>query len=137
MNELNGNSINQTVISWSMIFILQIVVENSNRGYWLNEITMLIANEIDNALRLRTLETLLTALDSCSDVVQIADHEDNLIFQNGASEKALGFSSSDYQNGGRHLWDLQSTSAMYSHAVLEENDTTVMTINKKLKNWKF
>ena len=89
---------------------------------------MLIANEIDNALRLRTLETLLTALDSCSDVVQIADHEDNLIFQNGASEKALGFSSSDYQNGGRHLWDLQSTSAMYSHAVLEENDTTVMTI---------
>ena len=119
-----------------MIFILQILVENSNRGYWLNEITMLIANEIDNALRLRTLETLLTALDSCSDVVQIADHEDNLIFQNGASEKALGFSSSDYQNGGRHLWDLQSTSAMYSHAVLEENDTTVMTINKKLKNWK-
>ena len=86
---------------------------------------MLVANEIDNALRLRTLETLLTALDNCTDVVQITDHEDKIIFQNSAGEKTLGYPSTDYISGDRQLWDFQSTSAMYSHAVLEENDTMV------------
>ena len=89
---------------------------------------MLVANEVDNALKLRTLETLLTALDTCSDVVQITDNEDKVIFQNSAGEKFFGYSSSDYISGERHLWDFQSTSAMYSHAVLEENVTAVMII---------
>ena len=89
---------------------------------------MLVANEVDNALKLRTLETLLTALDNCSDVVQITDHEDRIIFQNSAGEKFFGYSSSDYLSGERHLWDFQSTSAMYSHAVLEENVTAVKII---------
>ena len=89
---------------------------------------MLVANEVDNALKLRTLETLLTALDNCSDVVQITDHDDRIIFQNSAGEKCFGYSSSDYLSGERHLWDFQSTSAMYSHAVLEENVTAVRLI---------
>ena len=90
---------------------------------------MLISNEIDNAVRLRTLETLLTALDNCSDMVQITDHEDKIIFQNSVGERVLGYSSSDYASGDRHLWDFQSTAAMYSHAVLEENDTAVRKDN--------
>ena len=104
---------------------MQILSENNNRGYWLNEMTQLISNELDNAVRLRTLETLLTALDNCSDMVQITDHEDKIIFQNSVGERVLGYSSSDYSSGDRHLWDFQSTAAMYSHAVLEENDTAV------------
>ena len=83
---------------------------------------MLIANEIDNAVRLQTLETLITALDHCNDVVQITDHDDKIIFQNSAGERALGFSSDDYLGADRRLWDFQSTSAMYSHVVLEENE---------------
>ena len=90
--------------------------------------TQLISNEIDNAVRLRTLETLLTALDNCSDMVQITDHEDQIIFQNSVGERVLGYSSSDYSNGDRHLWDFQSTAAMYAHAVLEENDTAVRKV---------
>ena len=90
--------------------------------------TQLISNEIDNAVRLRTLETLLTALDNCSDMVQITDHEDRIIFQNSVGERVLGYSSSDYSNGDRHLWDFQSTAAMYAHAVLEENDTAVRKV---------
>ena len=86
---------------------------------------MLIANEVENSLRLRTLETFLTALDNCSDVVQITDHEDKIIFQNCAGERVFGYTSSEYLSGERHLWDFQSTSAMYSHAVLEESVTVV------------
>ena len=99
------------------------MIDNGSRGYWLNEITMLIANEIDNAVRLQTLETLITALDHCNDVIQITDHEDKIIFQNSAGERAFGFSPADYLSAERHLWDFQSTSAMYSHVVLEENET--------------
>ena len=89
---------------------------------------MLIANEIDTTLRLQTLETLLTALDNCNDVVQITDQDDKIIFQNSASERSLGFSTSDYSSSELHLWDFQSTAAMYSHVVLEEHDTTVNVI---------
>ena len=89
----------------------------------MNEITMLTANEIDNAVRLQTLETLITALDHCNDVVQITDHDDKIIFQNSTGERAFGFSPTDYLSAERHLWDFQSTSAMYSHVVLEENES--------------
>ena len=86
---------------------------------------MLISNEIDTTLRLQMLECLLTALDHCSDMVQITDHEDKLIFQNSSGERTLGYSSNDLLSPEKHLWDFQSTSAMYSHVVLEENEGTV------------
>jgi PAS domain-containing protein len=83
-------------------------VDSSSRGFWLNELAQLLHNDVDNCLRMACADTLLAALDAVSDIVQIADGEERLVFTNTASEKVLGFAKEDTDFKERTVWDFQT-----------------------------
>ena len=84
---------------------IQLLLDSGSRGYWLNELAMIIHTDVEASLRLRCAGLLLTALDNCRDVVQVTDSQDRVIYENNSTEKVLGFSSSDGLE--KALWDFQ------------------------------
>ena len=52
----------------------QIMFDVGSRGYWLNELSLLLSNELEISTKMGVFETLLTSLDHCSDAVQIVDN---------------------------------------------------------------
>ena len=66
--------------------------DSSNRGYWLNELSLLLSNELEISAQMNAFETLLTGLDSCSDAIQIIDNvNESMIYQNPCAEKLTGY----------------------------------------------
>ena len=49
----------------------QILYDSESRGYWLNELAFILHHDIDNAIRLSCVDSLLSALDAVRDVVQV------------------------------------------------------------------
>ena len=99
----------------------QLLLDSGSRGYWLNELAMIIHTDVEASLRLRCAGLLLTALDNCRDVVQVTDSQDRVIYENNSTEKVLGFSQSS--DSEKALWDFQDTVNL-TESVLPENDTT-------------
>lgn len=99
----------------------RLLLDSGSRGYWLNELAMIIHTDVEASLRLRCANLLLTALDNCRDVVQVTDGQDRVIYENNSTEKVLGYSSSDWLE--KSLWDYQATAGL-TESVLAENDTT-------------
>ena len=49
----------------------QVIFDSGSRGYWLNELFLLLHSDVDTCLRLQCADTLFTALDNCKDIVQV------------------------------------------------------------------
>lgn len=116
----------------------RLLLDSGSRGYWLNELAMIIHTDVEASLRLRCADLLLTALDNCRDVVQVTDCQDRVIYENNSTEKVLGYSSSDWLE--KCLWDYQTTVSL-TESVLAENDTTASIrgsdlVRKKLDHGK-
>jgi len=99
----------------------RILVDSGSRGYWLNELAMIIHTEVEATLRLKCADLLLTALDHCRDAIQVTDRQDRVIYENNSTEKILGYSNSDWLE--KNIWDYQATVNL-TESVLAENDTT-------------
>ena len=104
-----------------MYCLFKILLDSGSRGYWLNELAMIIHTEVEATLRLKCADLLLTALDHCRDAVQVTDTQDRVIYENNSTEKILGYSNSDWLE--KNIWDYQSTVNL-TESVLAENDTT-------------
>jgi hypothetical protein len=50
----------------------QVIFDSGSRGYWLNELFLLLNSDVDTCLRLQCADTLFTALDNCRDIVQVS-----------------------------------------------------------------
>jgi len=98
----------------------RLLLDSGSRGYWLNELAIIIHTDVEASLRLRCAGLLLTALDNCRDVVQVTDSHDRVIYENNSTEKVLGFSQSS--DSEKALWDFQDTVNL-TESVLPENDT--------------
>ncbi len=85
--------------------------DSESRGYWLNELAFVLHNDVDNALRLSCVDSLLTALDAVRDIVQITDEQDRMLYANVAAEKLFGYARDDKLGGsgsgssGHVIWD--------------------------------
>jgi len=101
----------------------RILVDSGSRGYWLNELAMIIHTDVEACLRLQCADLLLTALDHCRDVIQVTDSQDRVIYENNSTEKNLGYSSSDWFE--KSIWDFQTTIGL-TESVLNENETTTI-----------
>lgn len=110
-----------TVGSFLQLGFNRLLLDSGSRGYWLNELAIIIHTDVEASLRLRCAGLLLTALDNCRDVVQVTDSHDRVIYENNSTEKVLGFQreSSDSEKA---LWDFQDTVNL-TESVLPENDT--------------
>jgi hypothetical protein len=51
--------------------LLQVIFDSGSRGYWLNELFLLLHSDVDTCLKLQCADTLFTALDNCRDIVQV------------------------------------------------------------------
>ena len=60
----------------------QLLIDSGSRGYWLNELAMVIHSDVEASLRLQCTDLLLTALDNCRDVIQVTDSQDRVIYEN-------------------------------------------------------
>ena len=107
-------------------YFFQILVDSGSRGYWLNELAMIIHTDVEACLRLQCADLLLTALDHCRDVIQVTDSQDRVIYENNSTEKNLGYSSSDWFE--KSIWDFQTTIGL-TESVLNENETTTIKGN--------
>ena len=67
-------------ITYSPAF--QLLIDSGSRGYWLNELAMVIHSDVEASLRLQCTDLLLTALDNCRDVIQVTDSQDRVIYEN-------------------------------------------------------
>ena len=104
-------------------YLFQILVDSGSRGYWLNELAMVVHTDVEASLRLQCADLLLTALDHCRDVIQVTDSQDRVIYENNSTEKILGYSSSDWFE--KSIWDFQTTIGL-TESVLNENETTTI-----------
>ncbi len=50
----------------------QVIFDSGSRGYWLNELFLLLHSDVDTCLRLQCADTLFAALDNCRDIVQVS-----------------------------------------------------------------
>jgi len=98
----------------------RIMFDVGSRGYWLNELSLLLSNELEISTKMGVFETLLTSLDHCSDAVQIVDNvNETVVYTNAAIEKLTGYSLVELQD--KKVWDFQG---MASDQILNENDET-------------
>ena len=74
----------------TIICCIQVLLDSGSRGYWLNELAMIIHTDVEATLRSKCADLLLTALDHCRDVVQVTDTQDRVIYENNSTEKILG-----------------------------------------------
>jgi PAS domain-containing protein len=85
----------------------RVLLDSESRGYWLNELAFILHHDVDNVIRLSCVDSLLSALDSVRDVVQITDEQDRMLYANVAAEKLLGFPRDEtnvnpWPGGGEH-----------------------------------
>ena len=100
--------------------------DSSNRGYWLNELSLMLANELETSAKMSAFETVLTGLDSCSDAIQIVDNvNESIIYQNPCAEKLTGYTLAEMTD--KRVWDFQGTA---SETVLNENDEVLYQYQK-------
>ncbi|CAB4063274.1 PDE8 [Lepeophtheirus salmonis] len=85
----------------------RVLIDSGSRGYWMNELVLLLHNDVDTNIKLNCSESVLTALESCQDIVQITDKQNRLIYGNPTAQKVLGFSQEELNN--KCIWDYQST----------------------------
>lgn len=109
------------IIIWCWLFF-QILFDSNSRGYWLNELALLIHNEVETGLRLQMLESLMLSLDNCSDAIQIADQSDHILYQNATAERLAGYSLSELSE--KQIWDFQSTTGLYDLVLNENNEVS-------------
>ena len=57
----------------------QILYDSESRGYWLNELAFILHHDIDNAIRLSCVDSLLSALDAVRDVVQVCNPNNPMV----------------------------------------------------------
>jgi hypothetical protein len=61
------------LISYLICFLaFQVIFDSGSRGYWLNELFLLLHSDVDTCLRLQCADTLFAALDNCRDIVQVS-----------------------------------------------------------------
>lgn len=49
----------------SLATFVKVICENSSRTFWLNELSLVMASDVDNCLKMESVEALFAALDSC------------------------------------------------------------------------
>ncbi len=87
---------------------MQLLHDSGSRGFWLNKLATLVSADVESALKLQCVDSLIAALNGCKDLVQISDSDDRLVYANPACERILGFDPAA-DLSGRDAWDLQST----------------------------
>lgn len=100
----------------------RLLLDSGSRGYWLNELAVLMHSDVEALLRKQCVDLLLTALDSCHDVIQMTDSQDKVIYCNTAAERVLGHAASDLYDC--NIWDYQATVGLSEMVLAEENDSS-------------
>ena len=68
--------------------LFQLLLDSGSRGYWLNEMAMVIHTDVEASLKLQCADLLLTALDNCRDVIQVTDSQVSHFFSLSNSKGA-------------------------------------------------
>lgn len=96
-----------SVISHLNAGIDKLLPDINSRAYWSNEIVQLVHGPVKSASRLRAAHGLFSALDNCTDIVQITDNNHKVVWCNHTAEKILGYSRDDMI--GKDIRDYQTT----------------------------
>jgi len=85
----------------------KLVPDINSRVFWTNELLQLIQGPIKSACRLRAAHGLFSALDNCTDIVQITDNKHKVVWCNNTTEKILGYGRDDMI--GKDIREFQTT----------------------------